>query len=305
MNKIWPELYRPKSIKDVIFSSQTEREMFERYVAKRQIPNMLLVGAPGTGKTSVSQALIRDLNLDPSDVLKVDCSKDQIDMIREKVSSFAYTMPMGDFKVVRLEEMDYLSQPAQALLRTLIEEVESSCRFIGTANYANKILPPVYERLPAITFNAPNKDEVIVRCADILEKEGITYDVDDLLLVVDAGYPSVRRIISMLEQQSGSGTLVLRGGSENVSDWKLQLLPLLEAGDFQGARKVVCAVSSREELQDVYRFLYTNIHHVKKIQAKQDEAIVLIARYQFQAAVVQLADVELQLAAMFIELGAL
>jgi DNA polymerase III delta prime subunit len=304
MNKIWPELYRPKSIKDVIFSSPAEREMFERYVAKRQIPNMLLVGAPGTGKTSVSQSLINDLKVDPSDVLKVDCSKDQIDEIRGKVASFAYTMPMGDFKVVRLEEMDYLSQPAQALLRTLIEEVESSCRFIGTANYANKILPPVYERLPAVTFNAPNKDEVIVRCADILEKEGIKYDVDDLLLVVDAGYPSVRRIISMLEQQSGSGTLVLRS-TESVTDWKLQLLPLLEAGDFQGARKVVCEVSSREELQDVYRFLYTNIHRVKKIAAKQDEAIVLIARYQFQASIVQLADMELQLAAMFIELGAL
>jgi DNA polymerase III delta prime subunit len=211
-------------------------------------------------------------------------------------------MPMGKFKVVRLEEMDYLSQNAQALLRNLIEEVEGSCRLIATANYVNKIIPPMFDRFQTFTFSSPNKDQVLIRAADILDREKVEYDIDDLLKVVDAGYPSVRRVISLLEQSSGTGKLVIQGEGA-VSDWKLQLLPLLEIADFKSARKLVCESATREELQDVYRFLYENIHRVKKLKDTQDEAVVLIARYQYQHSFV--ADVEIQIAALFIELGAL
>lgn len=303
MNKVWPELYRPQSIKDVIFSSLEERATFEQFVARGEFPNMLLVGHQGTGKTSVSQSIIKDMQIDPADILKINCSKDQIETIRDKVVSFAYTMPMGKFKVVRLEEMDYLSQPAQALLRVLIEEVQNSCRFICTANYINRILPAVLDRLQVFAFNKPNKDEVTVRAADILDREKIEYDVDDLLRVVDAGYPSVRRILTLLEQSSGTGKLVVRGEGA-AQDWKLQLLPLLEEGNFQAARKLVCESATQEELQEVFRFLYQNLHLIKTLK-KQDEAVILIADYLYKAAVVQVADAEIQLAALFIELGAL
>lgn len=302
MKKLWAEAYRPASIKDVIFASSTERDIFSRFVAEGEIPSLLLVGHQGTGKTSVSQALMHDLKVDPSDVMKINCSKDHIDAIRSKVESFAYTMPMGKFKIVRLEEMDYLSLPAQGALRTLMEEVQDSCRFIGTANYANKIMPALQDRFQIFQFNAPNRDDVVIRAADILDKEGVEYDVDDLLKVVEAGYPSVRRVVTLLEQSSKTGKLVI-AGAESVSDWKLQLLPLLEAGDFTGARKLVCASATREELQDVYSYLYRNVHRSKKLEKKWDEAVVLIAEYQRWH--MGVADLELHIAALFIELNAL
>jgi DNA polymerase III delta prime subunit len=302
MNKVWTEVYRPQSIKDVIFGSEHERETFSRFVKDGEFPNMLLVGNPGTGKTSISLSLVNDLKVDPSDVMKINCSSEQIEAIRSKVETFAYTMPMGEFKVVRLEEMDYLSLPAQGLLRVLIEEVQGSCRFICTANYANKIMPALQDRFQVYTFSSPDRDIVTVRAADILEKEGVEFDVDDLLKVVEAGYPSFRKITHLLEQSSKTGKLVITGAGA-AADWKLQLLPLLETSNFQAARKLVCETASREELQDVFSFLYRNVNRVPKLKDKWDQAVILIAQYQYQHQFV--ADVEIQVAALFIELGAL
>jgi DNA polymerase III delta prime subunit len=302
MKKVWPEAYRPSSIDDVVFSTPQERAHFTRFVKDGEIPSLLLVGYQGTGKTSVSLALMHDLKVDPSDVLKINCSSEQIEAIREKVETFAYTMPLGKFKVVRLEEMDYLSLPAQALLRTLIQDVEGSCRFIGTANYQNKIMPPLQDRFQIYQFNTPNRDEVLVRAADVLDKEKVEYEVDDLLKVIEAGYPSVRRVLTLLEQSSKSGKLVITG-AESVADWKLQLLPLLEQGDWATARQLVCSSASREELQDVYRFLCTNLHRVKGLAKRWDEAYVMIAEYQRWHTMV--ADVEIHVAALFIDLGML
>jgi DNA polymerase III delta prime subunit len=198
---------------------------------------------------------------------------------------------------------DYLSHDAQALLRSLMEEVSDSCRFLGTANYVNKILPAIQDRFQIHTLSKPDRDSIALRLSEILEKEKIEFEVDDLLKVVEAGYPSIRNSLHMLEAGSQTGKLVLQGASSGIQDWKLQLLPLLEASDLKGARKLVCESASREELQDVYRFLYDNIHRVPKLKAKEDQAVITIAQYQYQHAFV--SDVEIQIAALFIELGAL
>jgi DNA polymerase III delta prime subunit len=302
MKPVWAERYRPQSIHDVIFANDRERAQFNAIVQSGDLPSILLTGHQGTGKTSISQALMRDLKVDRTDILKINCSDEQIDSIRDKVKSFAYTMPTGKFRVVRLEEMDWLSQPAQGLLRALIEEVQMSCVFIGTANYKNKIMPPLRSRFQEYDISAPNREDMLVRAAEILEKEGVTFEVDDLDKVIAAAYPDFRKTLHILEAGSKSKTLVLMN-AETVHDWKLQLLPLLEAGDFKGARKLVCETANREELQDVYRFLYENIHRVKKLKGKEDQAVVTIAQYQYQHGFV--ADVEIQVAALFIELGAL
>lgn len=302
MKPVWAERYRPQSIDEVIFANERERTQFREIVKSGDLPNILLTGHQGTGKTSTSLALIHDLKVDPTDVMKINCSDEQIDSIRSKVKSFAYSMPTGKFRVVRLEEMDWLSQPAQGLLRALFDEVGSNCRFIGTANYKNKILPPMRSRFQEYELSAPNREDLMVRAAEILEKEGVTFEVDDLDKVVAAAYPDFRKILHILEAGSKTKTLVLMN-AETVHDWKLQLLPLLEAGDFKGARKLVCETANREELQDVYRFMYENIHRVKKLKGKEDQAVVTIAQYQYQHGFV--ADVEIQVAALFIELGAL
>lgn len=301
MKQIWCEKYRPKTVADVIVKSERDREKFASYVTEESFPNLLLYGGPGTGKSSMSLALIKTLGLDRSDVLKINCAAEQITAVREKVTNFARTMPIGKFKTVRLEECDRLSQEAQGLLRDLIEETSKSCRFIGTCNYTHLIIPPLRSRFQEYEFVAPSRDDVMLKSAEILETEGVSFDVDALEKVVAAGYPDFRKVIQLLESNSIGGALKLDGGGA-AADWKLQLLPLLEAGDIKASRKLVCETATKEELIEVYRFLYDNLHRCKKLK-KQDEAVVLIAQYQFQHAHVY--DPELQIAALFIELAGL
>jgi DNA polymerase III delta prime subunit len=303
IKKPWVEAHRPHVLSDVIFSDTRVQRIFAKYAADKEFPNLLIYGPPGTGKSSLSWVLTRESEVDEMDVLKINCSDEKIDALREKVKTFATTMPYGDFKVVRLEEIDYLSQDGQALLRSLIEEVSGSCRFIATCNYLNKVLPPLQERFQLHHFKAPDAGEMTVRAAEILEKRAVEFTVEDLDAVVAACYPSFRRVLQTLESHSTNGTLVLAGSEEGGSDWKLGLLPLLEQGDFAGARKLVCTSATREEVQDVFRFIYDNLHKIKKLKGKEDQAVVKIAEYQVYHS--QVSEVEINIAALFIELGAL
>lgn len=305
VKKPWVEWARPLSIEDVIFSDERTKKIFKSYVEGASFPNLLLYGPPGTGKTSVSKALCRDLNIDSMDVLRINCSDEKIDALREKVRAFAFTMPISDgpFKVVQLEEFDYLGHDAQALLRSLIEEVSGSCRFIATCNYINKITPPLRSRFQEFHFAAPSREDTLVRAAELLLKQQVEFEVEDLEKVVAAGYPDLRKIIQLLEQHSTTGQLVLGSVDAATSDWKLSLLPLLEKGDLKAARKVVCESATREELVEIYRFLYENVGRVKTLKGKEDQAVVLIAQYMYQHAFV--ADPEINVAALFVELVAL
>ena len=298
MKKLWVETYRPRFVADVILAPEM-RKKFDNFVSDQSIPNLLLTGIRGTGKSTISKALIRDLKVDRSDVLRIACSDEKIDGMRDKVKNFSMTMPNGEFKIVQLEEFDMLSLEAQGLLRSLIEDTSNSCRFIATCNYINKVIPELRSRFQEFTFTAPDRDQVLLLMADILVKEAVEFDVDDLEKVVAAGYPDVRKIIQLMEANSGDGVLKLDNDG-GISDWKLSLLPLIEAGDIRGCRKLVCESATKEELIDVYRYLYDNLHRCKKLK-KQDEAVVLIAQYQYQHSFV--SDQELQVAALFIELA--
>lgn len=302
MKKLWVELHRPRNIENVIFADERIKKLFLKFIEEGEIPNLLLSGIQGTGKSSISKALIRDLKIDRMDVLRVACSDEKIDAMREKVKTFSNTMAVGKFKIVQLEEFDYLSQDAQALLRTQIEDTSSNCRFIATCNYVNKIIAPLRSRFQEFTFSAPNREECIIRGAEILEKENVEFELDDLEKVVAAGYPDMRKIIQLLEAGSKTGKLSLETDG-SVSNWKLQLLPLLEVGDIKACRKVVCESASKEELIDAYRFLYDNVHRVKYFKNHLEDVFVLIAKYQYQHYFV--ADPELQMAALFCELSVL
>jgi DNA polymerase III delta prime subunit len=300
LSNLWVETHRPKTLDEVIFASDDEKQIFKSMVERQSLPNLLLVGHQGTGKTTVSAALCHDLKVLPEDVLKVNCSDEKIDAIRDKVKVFAYTMPMGEFKVVRLEEMDYLSLDAQALLRSLMEEVSGFCRFIATANYSNKLMPAIRSRFThEHVFVAPHRHRVLVRLCEILAAHDIDADIDDVEKVISASYPDMRKSIQILESCSSTGVLVL-STAKSASDWKLQLLPLLEKSDLKTARKLVCESATREEMEDIFSFLYQNVHRVKTLKGKEDQAVVLIAEYSYKHAFV--ADTELNVAAMFAEL---
>ena len=299
---IWVAKYRPRTLSDVIFQDERQRSTFEGFVTAQDIPHLFLSGVQGTGKTTISLALTKDLGVDPSDVLKINCSDEKIDALRSKVSAFAMTMPLGKFKVVRLEEIDYLSLDGQALLRSLIEETQQSCRYIATCNYANKVIPPLRSRFQEFYFRAPDKEKIALRLVEILEKENVSFDPEVLIAYLDVGYPDIRKMIQLLQANSGSGKL-LKPTSETAggSDWKFSLLDLIAKGDFKTARKVVCESATREEHEDVYRFLYENVGKLKV--SDQDSAILTIAEHLYRHSIV--ADTEINLASLFINLGQL
>jgi replication factor C small subunit len=299
---IWVEKYRPKTINEVIFQDDRQRKQFEAFISAGDIPHLFLTGIQGTGKTTVSRALIRDLGVDPSDVLKINCSDEKIDAMRSKVTNFAMSMPIGKFKVVRLEEIDYLSLDGQALLRSLIEETSGSCRFIATCNYANKVIPPLKSRFQEFYFKAPDKDKVALRVAEMLDTEGVDYQPEDLLTYVDVGYPDIRKVIQLLQGNVNSKKLLSPSQiSADSADWKFGLLDAISKGDFKKARKLVCESATREEHEDVFKFLYTNIDKMK-IDDKE-AAIVTIAEFLYKHSIV--SDTEINLAALFITLGKL
>jgi len=299
---IWVERYRPKSINDVIFQDERQRKKFNSFIESGDIPHLFLSGVQGTGKTSTSLALIKDLKIAPSDALKINCSDEKIEALRNRVTSFAMSMPLGDFKVVRLEEVDYLSLESMALLRALIEETSRTCRYIATCNYANRVIPALKSRFQEFYFKAPDKEKVAVHVAEILEKEQVEYDAETLLTYVDVGYPDIRKIIQLLQGNVQNGTLLNpQQMSSDSADWKFGLLDAISSGDFKRARKLVCESATREEHEDVYTFLYTNVERMKI--SDKDAAIVTIAEYLKSHALV--SDTEINLAACFITLGKL
>lgn len=297
---IWVEKYRPRSLSDVIFQDERQERAFKAFVEAGDIPHLLLHGVQGTGKTTISKGLLRDLKIDSSDILRINCSDEKIEALRNKVSAFAMTMPMGKFKVVQLEEFDYLSLDGMALLRSLIEDSSSNCRFIATCNYINKIIPPLRSRFQEFNFRAPDKEKIALRLVDILERENVSYDPEDVLTYIDVSYPDIRKAIQLLQANSSNGKLLSPNESSNAaSDWKFGLLDLLSKGDLKSARKLVCESATREEHEDVFRFLYENVDKIKV--KSSDAAIVVIAEHLYRHSLV--ADTEINIASMFIQLG--
>lgn len=301
-SSIWVDKYRPKTISDVIFQDERQAQKFQSFVKEKDFPNLLLSGVQGTGKTTVSRALIRDIGIEKFDVLLIKCSEKQIAAIREEVLGFAMTMPIGQFKVVRLEECDYLSLDAQALLRTTIEDSSRNCRFIATCNYENKLIPPLKSRFQQFYFRAPDKEQMALRMAGILETEGVDFEAEDLLTYIDVGYPDIRKTIQLLQGNTSDKKLLSPSNASTAqSDWKFGLLDAISSGDFNKARTIVCETATREEHEDVYRFLYDNISKLKVDD--KDAAILTIAEHLFKHGVV--SDTEINLAAMFISLSKL
>lgn len=304
MDKLWVEKYRPKALDEVILQDDSIKVKFRSYLKAGEIPHLLFSGVQGSGKTSLSRVLVKELGIDRADILTVNASdENSIDDMRNKIKNFAYNIPIGKFKIVQLEEFDYLTHNAQSVLRSIIEDTADVTRFIATCNYDNKLLPSIKSRFQQFHFKAPDQEAVTIRMAEILAEEGVDFEIDLLDQFVRASYPDIRSTINLLEQYSAGGTLQPINGNGDSVDWKFKLLDLMDANDFKSMRKVVCENASREEYEDIFRFMYDNISKCKKFQSidKQEEAIITIADYLYKNSLV--ADQEINVSAMFISLG--
>jgi len=214
---------------------------------------------------------------------------------------------MGKFKIVNLEEADYLSPNAQAVLRQLMEEYSDTARFILTCNYENKIIPAIKSRCQQFRFTKPDRDAVLLFVGDILLAEKVNFTLEQLEGYVSVGYPDIRKIINLLQQNTIDGKQrhreLLPLNETETGDYKFKLLELIETGDWVSARKLACAQVSSEEWESVYTFLYENLDKSPSFtqRDKWEAGIVIIADHLYKHSLV--ADPEINAAAMFIRLG--
>ncbi len=303
-HSLWVEKYRPAKIEDYIFHDDSHKKSILRMLNDRSIPHLLLSGVQGSGKTTLARILINELEIDGTDVLVINASEENsVDTIRDKIKGFVTTFAMGSFKIVLLEEADYITPNGQGALRNMMEAYTDTARFILTCNYEHKIMPPIVSRCQHLRFKAGNKDDITEYAAKILIDEGIDFDLDLLDKYISIGYPDVRKIVNLLQQNSVDGKLHEAVGGAEAGDYKFELLDKLTEGDWVGARKLCCGAVVAEEWEDVYRFLYENLDKSKtfKQQAKWEAGIVAIAEHLYKHSIC--ADPEINAAALFITLS--
>ncbi len=305
-NQLWVEKYRPESIDEYIFHDSSHQECILEMIQKKSIPHILMTGIQGSGKTTLAFILIKAMEIDESDVLIINTSdENSVDTIRDKVKSFALASPMGEFKIILMEEFDYLSLNGQGALRRLMEEYGDTVRFIATANYLHKIMPAIRSRFTVkLNFKASNKEDVAEYLIGVLATEKIKFDLDTLDEHIDIGYPDIRTILGSLQQFSTKGILQPpMNKNSDTADYRFKLIDFIERDDWKSARELVCSTVQREEYEDLYRFLYDNISSSPKFKKSEnwEEAIVIIAEHLGNHP--NYADSEINAAAMFIKLG--
>lgn len=302
---LWVEQYRPTTLDQYVFHDETHRAAFAQMVADKQIPQLLLSGVQGTGKTTIAKVLIRGMELDSSDVLTINASDERgIDTFRDTIKSFASTHPFGEFKIVHLEEADALTPAAQQALKQFMEEASDYVRFILTCNHENKIIAPIKSRCQHFCFRAPDHDDVAEYLATILVTERVKFTLDDLDKFIAFGYPDVRKIVNLLQMHTHDGVLTVPTQQGNSSEWKFALIDLISAGNWADARKLACTSVSPTEWEDVYRFLYENLDKSPRfVDNLWQEGIVIIAEHLFKHSIC--SDPEINAAACFIRLGQL
>jgi replication factor C small subunit len=305
MKELWTEKYRPRDIDGYVFRDDSQRQQVQGWIRSKSIPHLLFSGAPGVGKTTLAKILINQLGIDDYDVLEINASRENsVDTIRDKITGFVQTMPFGVFKVVLLDEADYISPNGQAALRGVMETYHASARFILTCNYPNRVIPALHSRCQGFHIERVDVTEFTARMATVLVTESVEFDLDTLDTYVKATYPDMRKCLNMCQMNSQEGRLVPPHGDEGgVKEWKLDVVNLFKAGRITEARKLMCASARPEEMEDIFRWMYDNINLWSKDIHKQDQAIVIIRNGLANVPLV--ADQEINLSATLIELGQL
>lgn len=303
-NSLWIESYRPKTIDEYVFPDSYQEEQIRNWIKDGSIPHLLLTGDPGVGKTTLARLLISELDIEEYDTLVINASRENgVDIVRNKINTFAQTIPFGKFKIILLDEADHTSSEFQAALRNDMEAYHMTCRFILTCNYPNRIIPALKSRCHTLNIAKTDITEFTARAAKVLLAENVSFELDVLDTYVRATYPDLRKCLNQLQVNSTRGTLQLVENSVSDENHLLvQATKLFKEGKvIEGRQQLLHYIGLHpSQVENVYRWMYDNLDLWGKTNEKRDASIIIIRNGLANLSLVGIP--EINLAATLIEL---
>jgi DNA polymerase III delta prime subunit len=294
------EKYRPKSL-DTYIGNESLKSKVSSYLESGDVPHLLLYGKAGTGKTTLAKIIVNHIDCD---YLYINASdENSVDVVRDKVKGFASTMGFKDYKIIILDECDYITPNAQAALRNLMETFSKHCRFILTCNFVERIIDPIQSRCQSFQIIPPDRKQIAVHVMNILKNENVSCNSEDIVTLVNGGYPDIRRVINAAQRQIVSDELVIDESEVILNDYKLKVLEILKdktiskKDSFVKLRKVL-ADAKVTDFADLFRLLFDSLDDFAT--GKMAQIILIIAKYELSDA--QVVDKEINAMAMLIEI---
>ena len=300
-HSLWVERYRPTELENYIGNEHLKSKV-DVYLKSGDMPHLLLFGRAGTGKTTLAKMLVNSIECD---YLYINASdENSVDTVRNKVRNFASTIGFKDMKIIILDECDYITPNAQAALRNLMETFSKHCRFILTCNFVERIIDPIQSRCQSFQIVPPSKKEVAVHLHNILTEEEVACKMDDVVSLVNAGYPDIRRVINSAQRQVVDGMLVIDEQALMENDYKLTLIEILKKDNkkdaFKKIRKLL-ADSKVTDFSDGFRLLYDTLDdwasgHTAEVilvlaEGQRDDIVVVDKEINFMATMVKLLTI--------------
>ena len=294
-HSLWVEKYRPKDLSTYV-GNEHLKEKVKVYLESEDVPHLLLYGRAGTGKTTLAKIITSNIDCDYMYINASDENK--VDDVRNKIKTFASSVGFKSLKVIILDECDYLTPNAQAALRNLMETFSRHCRFILTCNYVERIIDPIQSRCQSYKVVPPSKKEVAKQLVYILDTENCTYELDDIALIVTAGYPDIRRVINSAQRQIVDNKLKIDTSSIIQNDYKVKLIELLASRSKLNDIRQLIADNSITDYSELYRLLYDEVETYSN--GKVAECIMNIGEAQFQD--VHVVDKEINFMSLIIRI---
>ena len=299
-NTLWVEKYRPKKLEDYVGNDHLKQKIRD-YIESGDVPHLLLFGKAGTGKTTLAKLIVNSINCDFMILNASD--ENNVDTVRNKVKTFASTVGFKDIKIVILDEFDYMTPQAQAILRNLMETFSKHCRFILTCNYVEKIIDPIQSRCQTFQIIPPTKKDVAVQISKILTEERIQFELKDLVPIVDSSYPDIRKIINTCQLNSSKGILKIDSSSISDADVRVKIIDILKSKDDKRNRYVnlrqAVADSRIQDFTELYTHLYEKVNDYAV--GNTSTVIMILAQGQYKDAMI--VDKEICFMATLIEIN--
>ena len=298
-NSLWVEKYRPDGL-DGYVGNEHIIEKVKIYIENEDVPHLLLYGVAGTGKTTLAKIITNQMDCD---VMYINASdENNVDTVRDKIRGFASSMGFRKWKIIILDESDYLTPNAQAALRNLMETFSKTTRFILTCNYVEKIIDPIQSRCQTFAITPPSRKEVAIRLKEILDLEGVQYEMKDLVTLVNSGYPDIRRVLNAAQRQVVDNCIKIDTTSTLQANYMDEVLSVLIStanlkDSFRAIREII-ANSKVRDFTPFYRFLYDNVDEYAN--GKVGNVILRIAEAQYQEA--NVVDREITVMAMILNI---